>query len=165
MLSRVKCAPWETKRRQVLCPEMLQWRFKQVCVTFVTTVCRRYALLGGAAFTQGLVVGPLIDAVMYINPALVLTAFLATAAVFACFSLASMLSKRRSYLYLGGEAWIWGWQHLCSYCDVSSIVRQCVCNFYCQESMHTSGLFRRARAFLYSQMLPLVEASLRFECS
>eukprot|EP00884_Botryococcus_braunii_P005176 jgi/Botrbrau1/1465/Bobra.178_3s0022.1 len=63
---------------------------------------KRYALLGGAAFSQGLTLGPLIDMVVNISPGIILTAFLATAAVFGCFSVASMLSKRRSYLYLGG---------------------------------------------------------------
>lgn len=37
-----------------------------------------------------------------VSPGLVLSAFLGTAAVFACFSLASLLSPRRSFLYLGG---------------------------------------------------------------
>ena len=46
----------------------------------------RYALLGGAAFCNGFVVGPLVDVALGLNPAMVLTAFMATASIFACFS-------------------------------------------------------------------------------
>ena len=46
----------------------------------------RYALLGGAAFCNGFVVGPLVDLALGLNPAMVLTAFMATASIFACFS-------------------------------------------------------------------------------
>lgn len=63
---------------------------------------KRAALLGGAAFSEGLVIGPLVGAVASIHPGVVLTAFLGTSAIFACFSGAALLSKRRSYLYLGG---------------------------------------------------------------
>ncbi len=50
----------------------------------------RYALLAGAAFCDGFVVGPLVDMAVGLNPAMVLTAFLATASIFACFSGAGM---------------------------------------------------------------------------
>jgi hypothetical protein len=46
--------------------------------------------------------GPLIGATLQLHPALLLTAFMATAVVFACFSGAAMLSRRRSWLYLSG---------------------------------------------------------------
>ena len=62
---------------------------------------RRYALLGGAAFSQGLTVAPLVGVVLELHPAMVLTAFLGTSAVFLCFSAAALMSKRRSFLYLG----------------------------------------------------------------
>ena len=39
---------------------------------------------------------------MRIDPALIVTAFLGTVAVFACFAGAAVVAKRRSYLYLGG---------------------------------------------------------------
>ncbi|PNW89070.1 hypothetical protein CHLRE_01g061807v5 [Chlamydomonas reinhardtii] len=66
------------------------------------TLNKRYALLGGFAFCQGAALGPLVGLAAAVSPGLVLSAFLGTAAVFACFSLASLLSPRRSFLYLGG---------------------------------------------------------------
>ena len=51
----------------------------------------RYALLAGAAFCNGFTVGPLVDMAVGLHPAMVLTAFLATASIFACFSGAGVL--------------------------------------------------------------------------
>ena len=68
----------------------------------VISLCR-YALLGGAAFSQGLSVGPLVNAAINIDPSVVLTAFLGTSTVFACFSAAALVARRRSWLYLGGQ--------------------------------------------------------------
>ena len=56
---------------------------------------RRYALLAGAAFSQGLTVGPLVGMALHVNSGILVTAFLATAAVFACFSAAAVVSRRR----------------------------------------------------------------------
>lgn len=62
----------------------------------------RAALLGGAAFSNGMILGPLVGSILAIHPGVVLTALLGTTAIFACFSGAALLSRRRSYLYLGG---------------------------------------------------------------
>jgi FtsH-binding integral membrane protein len=51
---------------------------------------------------QGLVIGPLVEAVLDIDPALVWTALGMTVAVFVSFSLFAIYSERRSLLYLGG---------------------------------------------------------------
>ena len=75
----------------------LAWQNAERCVR-----AHRYLLLGGAAFSQGATLGPLVGAVLAINPALLLTAFAGTAAIFACFSVSAMLSQRRSWMYLGG---------------------------------------------------------------
>ncbi|XP_064388565.1 probable Bax inhibitor 1 [Halichondria panicea] len=40
--------------------------------------------------------------VLEINPSIIPTAFLGTCVIFACFSLAALLSEKRSFLYLGG---------------------------------------------------------------
>ena len=56
----------------------------------------RYALLAGAAFCDGFVVGPLVDVAVGMNPAIVLTALLATASIFACFSGAGKTNCGRS---------------------------------------------------------------------
>jgi len=63
---------------------------------------KRYALLGAFAFAQGTSLGPLVGAVLQLNPALLLTAALSTTAIFACFSLSALFTKRRSCLFLGG---------------------------------------------------------------
>ncbi|CAL5228639.1 g11806 [Coccomyxa viridis] len=80
-----------------------------ICMTALSVVqptayniSKRYGLLAGAAFCNGFVVGPLVDMALGLHPAMVLTAFLATASIFACFSGAAMMAKRRSWLYLGG---------------------------------------------------------------
>ena len=63
---------------------------------------RRMGLLCGFGFLEGLSVGPLLSLAVRIDPALIVTAFLGTVTVFACFSGAAVVAKRRAYLYLGG---------------------------------------------------------------
>jgi Bax inhibitor 1 len=63
------------------------------------------ARLGGLlvfGFCQGLAVGPLVNLALDVDPGIVITAFLGTAAIFISFSLAALVAKRREYLYLGG---------------------------------------------------------------
>lgn len=55
----------------------------------------RHALLGGSAFFQGATLGPLISLGLATHPGLLAVAFLGSSAVFACFSLAALLSQRR----------------------------------------------------------------------
>ncbi|MEW5302543.1 MAG: hypothetical protein WDW38_002306 [Sanguina aurantia] len=63
---------------------------------------KRTALLAGFAFSQGCSLGPLVQMGASISSGLVFTAFAATAAIFVCFSLAALVTQRRSYLFLGG---------------------------------------------------------------
>jgi FtsH-binding integral membrane protein len=67
-----------------------------------STLNKRTTLLCTAAASQGLSLGPLIGAAISIDPTILVLAFAGTATVFASFSAAALLSKRRSYLYLGG---------------------------------------------------------------
>jgi FtsH-binding integral membrane protein len=62
----------------------------------------RMGQLAVFGFFQGASIGPLVNAVMYVDPAVVVTALVGTATVFACFTAASLSAARRSYLYLGG---------------------------------------------------------------
>jgi FtsH-binding integral membrane protein len=63
----------------------------------------RLALLLAFGALQGASLGPLIERVAYdVEPAVVTSAFLGTVVVFASFSAAALVAKRRSYLYLGG---------------------------------------------------------------
>lgn len=63
---------------------------------------RRMGLLCSFGFFQGMSISPLLDMAVRIDPALIVTAFLGTVVVFACFAAAAVVAKRRSYLYLGG---------------------------------------------------------------
>jgi FtsH-binding integral membrane protein len=63
---------------------------------------KRYALLGTCAFAQGASIGPLVELAIAMSPALLMTAAMSTAAIFACFTLSALFTKRRSYLFLGG---------------------------------------------------------------
>jgi FtsH-binding integral membrane protein len=65
-------------------------------------VQRRMGMLCGFGFFQGLSLGPLLSLAAFIDPALIVTALLGTVAVFACFTAAAVVAKRRAYLYLGG---------------------------------------------------------------
>uniref|UniRef100_A0A6M2E8C2 Putative bax-mediated apoptosis inhibitor tegt/bi-1 n=1 Tax=Amblyomma tuberculatum TaxID=48802 RepID=A0A6M2E8C2_9ACAR len=62
----------------------------------------RLAILVGFAFTTGLGMGPLLDIVISVDPSIIATAFLATCAVFTCFSLSALYTDHCRYIYMGG---------------------------------------------------------------
>ncbi|GAB4816011.1 hypothetical protein N2152v2_003057 [Parachlorella kessleri] len=66
------------------------------------TLRKRLLLLGSAALSQGMLLGPLVGTALQLHPGTLVTALAGTSLVFLCFSGAALLSKRRSYLYLGG---------------------------------------------------------------
>ena len=55
----------------------------------------RYGLLAGCALFQGATLGPLVKIVLATHPGILVTAFLGTSTIFACFSAAALLSRRR----------------------------------------------------------------------
>lgn len=63
---------------------------------------KRMGLLAAFGFFKGASIGPIIDHAMYVDPQIIFTAFLGTAMIFACFTAAALVAKRRSYMYLGG---------------------------------------------------------------
>lgn len=63
---------------------------------------KRLGVLGCLSLFIGASMGPLLDLVIRINPAIVVTAFAGTSGIFACFTVSALLAKRRTYLYLGG---------------------------------------------------------------
>ncbi|NWJ11973.1 BI1 inhibitor, partial [Crypturellus undulatus] len=63
---------------------------------------KRLGMLTGFAFLTGINLGPLLEMCISINPSIIPSAFLGTAAVFTCFSLSALFARRRSLLYLGG---------------------------------------------------------------
>merc|ERR1711934_247292 len=63
---------------------------------------KRQGILAGFSFFEGLSVGPLVEQSLFLDPSIVVTAFLGATAIFACFTAAALFSKKRSLLYLGG---------------------------------------------------------------
>ncbi|KAG0616206.1 hypothetical protein M758_5G098900 [Ceratodon purpureus] len=63
---------------------------------------KRLMLLGAAAICEGASVGTFVAQVLKINPNIVLVAFLGSTTIFACFTGAAFLARRREYLFLGG---------------------------------------------------------------
>lgn len=63
---------------------------------------KRIAMFGGFCFLQGMNLGTLVSTIMFVDPSIITTALLGTTTVFVCFTVATLLAKRRSMLYLGG---------------------------------------------------------------
>ncbi|KAL2631984.1 hypothetical protein R1flu_016670 [Riccia fluitans] len=66
---------------------------------------KRYRILMGASFLQGLSLGPLVQLSSNVfdgDFGVVITALLGTVAIFASFSGAALFARRREYLFLGG---------------------------------------------------------------
>merc|ERR1712159_972232 len=63
---------------------------------------KRLCILAGFCVFEGLSIGPLVDQSLHLDPAIVVTAFMGATGIFACFSAASLFTKQRSMLYLGG---------------------------------------------------------------
>ncbi|XP_026329428.1 probable Bax inhibitor 1 isoform X2 [Hyposmocoma kahamanoa] len=62
----------------------------------------RLGYLLGFGLTSGMSMGPMLEYVSMVNPAIIMTALLGTTVVFVCFSITAMLADRGSYLFLGG---------------------------------------------------------------
>jgi len=62
----------------------------------------RLSYLLGFAFLSGLGMGPLLEAVIAIDPSIVVTALVGTSVIFVSFSIAAFLAERGRWLYLGG---------------------------------------------------------------
>ena len=61
----------------------------------------RLAYLSGLAFSFGFLVGPVINMIADVEPEILIQAILYTGTAFVSFSLISLMSKRRSWLFLG----------------------------------------------------------------
>mmetsp|Transcript_10279 Transcript_10279/g.7682 ORF Transcript_10279/g.7682 Transcript_10279/m.7682 type:complete len:106 (+) Transcript_10279:297-614(+) len=60
------------------------------------------AYLAGTTFFLGFLVGPMMHVLAEVEPGLLVQALFYTSGAFLSFSLLSVYSKRRSYLFLGG---------------------------------------------------------------
>jgi len=63
---------------------------------------KRMGYMGGFAFCSGMSLGPLMEMVIRIDPSIVPTALMGTSLIFICFTMASLLSSDRKFLYMGG---------------------------------------------------------------
>ena len=63
---------------------------------------KRFGFFVGFAFFSGIGLGPVMDFVIRIDPSIIPTAFLGTAVVFISFSICSLMSEQRKWLYMGG---------------------------------------------------------------
>ena len=62
----------------------------------------RLNYLLGFSFFSGFGLGSLIEHSLYINPSILPTAFMATALIFACFTISAIYGDRRKTLFYGG---------------------------------------------------------------
>lgn len=65
---------------------------------------QRLGMLLGFGFLSGNSLGPLLEHVIHLNPAIIVTALVGTCVVFISLSCASLLADRGSYLFIGGLA-------------------------------------------------------------
>lgn len=80
---------------------------------------KRLAYFMGFAFFTGLGLGPLLEAVMMMDPTIVPTALLGTSIIFLCFTLSSLWSAQRKWLYLGGILFsCLGWMMMLSLANI-----------------------------------------------
>lgn len=63
---------------------------------------QRLLYLLGFALCSGLNSGPLLNMAIYIDPSIIPTALMGTAVIFICFTLCSLFSANRYWLYMGG---------------------------------------------------------------
>lgn len=81
------------------------WDSVSVLVSIIRQTCRSNILKisrSNSYSNLGLGLGTLIDYAITINPSIIVTALISTAAIFVCFSVASLTAERGRWLYLGG---------------------------------------------------------------
>ncbi|CAF1519565.1 unnamed protein product [Rotaria magnacalcarata] len=66
------------------------------------TQMKCFGLMSATALFTGIYLSPLINLAINVDPQIIMTAFLLTTVIFVCFSLSALLTKNRTYLYLGG---------------------------------------------------------------
>jgi len=66
------------------------------------TQMKCFGLMFATALFTGIYLSPLINLALYVDPQIVMTAFLFTMIIFLCFTLSALYTQKRTYLYLGG---------------------------------------------------------------
>lgn len=67
-----------------------------------STLKKRLGYLAAFGFCQGMAMSSILEIALFIDPSIIVTAFLSTAVVFASFSAMALMGNKREYLYLGG---------------------------------------------------------------
>jgi len=67
-----------------------------------TDVSVRIAIMSLSGFLTGCSFGPLVERAIEVDPSIIVTAFLSTAVIFCCFTMAAITADKRLRLYLGG---------------------------------------------------------------
>jgi FtsH-binding integral membrane protein len=119
------------------------------------SVPKRLALLGCFGFFQGASLGELINYALHVDPSILVTAFLATTVVFVSFTLSSMLSRRRSWLFLGGYL-----SSICLFMCVLSLVNLFFRSPLAFEFNLYVGLFVFCGYIVYDTQLIIEKASI-----
>ncbi len=68
----------------------------------IADIYNRLAVFHVTGLLVGCNLSPMLVAVAMFRPDIIITALLGTCVIFACFSGAALLAKRRHFLYLGG---------------------------------------------------------------
>lgn len=96
---------------------------------------RLYYLLGFAACT-GLAMGPIMEIAIYLNPKIIPASLISTCLIFGSFSLSSIFSNHRSWLYAGGAL-----MSLVSVMLFMSIANLFIGSYYLFQTQLYLGLF------------------------
>lgn len=67
------------------------------------TQMKCFGLMSATGLFTGICLSPLINLAIYVDPQIVVTAFLFTTIIFTCFTLSALFTQKRTYLYLGGK--------------------------------------------------------------
>uniref|UniRef100_A0A6G4ZVL6 Putative bax-mediated apoptosis inhibitor tegt/bi-1 n=1 Tax=Rhipicephalus microplus TaxID=6941 RepID=A0A6G4ZVL6_RHIMP len=108
----------------------------------------RLAILVGFAFTTGLGMGPLLDIVVSVDPSIISTAFLATCAVFTCFSLSALYTDHCRWIYIGGTL-----MSILSIMSMFSLVNLFMGSFFLFQTNLYLGVFLFCGFVLYDTQL------------
>ncbi|XP_049956066.1 probable Bax inhibitor 1 [Schistocerca serialis cubense] len=108
----------------------------------------RLGYLLGFAFFSGHGMGPLLDAVIEVDPSIIVTAFFCTCIIFVSFSLCAMFAERGRWLYLGGTL-----LSLVSTLFIFSVINVFVGSYYLFQASLYIGLALMCAFVLYDTQL------------
>ena len=108
----------------------------------------RVGLLAAFSFLQGLNLGPIISYWYVVDMEILVKALAGTAVIFASFTIAGLLDKKGSYMYLGGTSFCFC---ICSHFSCSKHARACV--GFLLSGLNLLVLMQFANIFFRSEMV------------